>query len=152
MITFPIIIISGGQTGADQGGLAGAKVLGIKTGGTAPLHYRTDEGNNPSLLRDVYGLKESKYWAYPPRTKDNVRDSDATLWVGKTTSPGFYCTKKACDSLGKQMFINPSAAELRAYCQSLNVAVLNVAGNREKSNPGIHDRTRDLIVEACKVL
>jgi hypothetical protein len=38
----PNKIISGGQTGADQGGLEGARLLGIQTGGTAPYNWMTD--------------------------------------------------------------------------------------------------------------
>jgi hypothetical protein len=38
----PNIIISGGQTGADQGGLFAAEILKIKTGGYAPKGYRTE--------------------------------------------------------------------------------------------------------------
>lgn len=53
-------IISGGQTGADEGGLEGARLLGIPTGGTAPKGYRTENGPNLTL-RDTYGLVE--HWS-----------------------------------------------------------------------------------------
>lgn len=34
-------VISGGQLGADQAGLAAAKAVGIRTGGFAPKNYKT---------------------------------------------------------------------------------------------------------------
>src|SRR4051812_38794183 len=54
----PDIVISGGQTGADIGALRAAKALGIATGGYAPLGWRTETGERPSLGID-YGLVES---------------------------------------------------------------------------------------------
>ena len=41
----PILrIISGGQTGADQGGLRAGAALGLDTGGWIPFGFRTDTG------------------------------------------------------------------------------------------------------------
>ena len=37
-------IISGGQTGADKGGLIAAKKANIKTGGIAPKGFMTEAG------------------------------------------------------------------------------------------------------------
>lgn len=141
-------IISGGQTGADQGGLAGAKQVGITTGGTAPKGYRTDEGNNPGLLRDIYGLKESGSWGYPPRTALNVKQSDGTVWFGNVTSPGGKLTKRLCEDNHKPFLENPTAAGLLAWAEANGIRVLNVAGNRERSKPGIHDYVRYLIASA----
>ncbi len=72
-------IISGGQTGADMGGLLAAKELGLETGGTAPGGYKTEKGRNLDL-RDIYGL--TQFGTYPQRTRINVRDSDATVIFG----------------------------------------------------------------------
>jgi hypothetical protein len=44
-------IISGGQTGADQAGLAVAKRLGISTGGFMPKGLLTAAGPQPDLTR-----------------------------------------------------------------------------------------------------
>ena len=142
-------IISGGQTGADQGGLAGAKELGIATGGTAPKGYRTEAGNNPSL-RDLYYLEESRYWPYTYRTRDNVRNSNGTLWVGNIGSPGYWCTKRACDDKKKPWIENPTGLDLWEWVQHYQIYTLNVAGNRESKNPGIFEKTKALIIEAFK--
>ena len=42
-------IISGGQTGADRGGLLAGRHLGIETGGTAPPDFITEVGVDDSL-------------------------------------------------------------------------------------------------------
>ena len=50
-------IISGGQTGADRGGLEAAEALGIETGGTVPLGFWTTDGKCPELVTR-FKLKE----------------------------------------------------------------------------------------------
>lgn len=60
-------IISGGQTGADQGGLSAAIILNIKTGGTAPKGYRTQAGSASWLNK--LGLLEHSSSDYAPRTQ-----------------------------------------------------------------------------------
>lgn len=150
----PTKIISGGQTGADQGGLDGARHLGITTGGSAPKGYYTETGKNPQLLRDVYGLSEHADWRYPARTKQNVMDSDGTVWVGNTNSAGYRCTKAAAHAVRTTRVYhwieNPTPQELWAWVEAHRIRTLNVAGNRESTNPGIFDQTRTLIVEAFK--
>lgn len=141
-------IISGGQTGADQGGLAGAQAVGLATGGTAPFGYRTDEGPARTLLRDRYGLAESRSWQYPPRTRANILDADGTALFGVATSPGTALTIALCHQLDKPCLVNPTAAELRAWVDAHGIATLNIAGNRERTNPGIYGRVFDLIVAA----
>lgn len=139
-------VISGGQTGADQAGLAAAKLLGLETGGTAPFGYRTDEGPARKLLRDTYGLKESLSREYAVRTVTNVRDSDGTVVFGDGESPGSKLTIRQCIKTGKPVCLNPSADELRAWIDGHAIHVLNVAGNRERTNPGIYDRVRTFLV------
>ena len=55
----PTQIISGGQTGADQGALRAALDLGISTGGVAPKGYKTETGPH-QVLPYVYGLPEGR--------------------------------------------------------------------------------------------
>lgn len=47
-------IISGGQTGADQGGLDAGKALGLKTGGLMPKGWRTEAGPRPGHERALW--------------------------------------------------------------------------------------------------
>ena len=59
-------VISGGQVGADQGGLMAAKQFGIKTKGYAPFDYMTSNGNDYSL-KDKYNIIAIKRSSYPKK-------------------------------------------------------------------------------------
>jgi len=144
----PTKIISGGQTGADLGGLVGAEFAHIPTGGTAPKGYRTDHGPRPDILRDRFGLVEHTSASYAPRTRCNVQDSDATVIFGDLTSPGCALTLSLCTKLRKPHLDNPSAHELRRYVLVNSIGILNVAGNRERTNPGIALRVAKTVYRA----
>ena len=58
-----IKVISGGQAGADQGGLAAAYDLQIETGGTAPYKYNTK-------------------WGYVVADPDTGKTSREGVWAG----------------------------------------------------------------------
>lgn len=122
-------IISGGQTGIDQLGLKVAKELGIPTGGTAPKGFRTELGPYPSLGED-YGLVESAFSDYGPRTLQNVLDSDGTVLFGEMGSTGSRLTISLCKNHNKPYILNPTADELRDWLKDNNIKDLNVAGNR----------------------
>ena len=141
-------IISGGQTGADIGGLVAGKLLGLKTGGTAPKGWITEDGPN-YLLGFMYGLSEGPP-GYRERTKINIADSDATLILGNVNSPGSKLTLETCEEQGKLYLVNPEPLELTAWLENYDIRVLNVAGNRESKNPGIGVRTIQLLSQALK--
>jgi len=126
-------VISGGQTGADKTALICARRLGLETGGTAPKMYRTEAGVDASL-RD-YGLVQSRFYDYAPRTRDNVRDAEVTLWFGNVGSPGYWCTQTAAKSWGKPFHVNPDAQTLKEL--ACTYEVWNVAGNRVSKNPRV---------------
>jgi hypothetical protein len=141
-------IISGGQTGADRTGLEEAKKLGLETGGTAPKGWKIDGGTDPSL-KD-FGLVESRSTDYAVRTRENVRDSDATIWFGKVGSPGYWCTRNACKTQDKFMFENPAEGKLHYICESFEV--INIAGNRERIYPPVVAMTREWFSNLAKLL
>ena len=101
-------IISGGQTGADMGGLLAAEHLELPTGGTAPLGYRTTQGKNQTLA-SRFGLTELKVptrghvsiaQMYVQRSIANINDSDGTLAFRTHSSAGTdksigYCIHKS---------------------------------------------------------
>ena len=149
-------IISGGQTGADLGGLRAAKILGIKTGGLAPKGYKTESGSNPELFT-VYGLTAAGTDDYAYRTAANVRGSHATvIFATNVKSPGTRLTIKTCEAGGKPfILINPFAADAStlltnfltdAYNRFGRNLILNVAGNRESKSPGIETRVEEIVV------
>ena len=132
-------IISGAQTGADQGGLAAGKALKLKTGGVAPKGFRTETGSNPSL-KESYKITEHKSYAYQPRTIENVKHSDGTVWFGNQNSPGGKLTINTCIKLKKPYVINPSKLQLIDWINKKFINVLNVAGNRESTNSGLQHK------------
>lgn len=148
-------IISGGQTGADQGGLVAGRKLGLETGGTAPKGFRTATGDDPRLAS--LGLVEHRSDKYPPRTKCNVRDSDGTLVIGRHSSPGSKLTIKLCAELRKPCFLIQwlsgqdealDPADFKRWLEDNEIETLNVAGNGEGGNQGIGRVTVDFLVNA----
>lgn len=141
-------IISGAQTGADRAGLDVALVLGLGVGGWIPRGRRTDEGplSPEDFLR--YKLCEHSSTAYLPRTKQNVLESHGTVLFGRMTTPGCALTIRLCRLHGKPLVKNPNYAELRAFVDRFAVRVLNVAGNRERTNPGIYALAYHILLAA----
>lgn len=146
----PEKIISGGQTGADIGGLVGAKRVGISTGGTAPLGYRTEKGPQPDALKR-FGLVEHSHANYQSRTKQNVLDSNATLIVAtNAASDGTILTIEKCKQTNRPYLVvipNDLAMPhlVRQFIEKHEPQVLNITGNRESKPPGIASATARLI-------
>ena len=67
-------IISGGQTGVDQGALAAALAMGTACGGWCPQGRLSEEG----AIAPHYPVVELAGAGYRERTLRNVLDSDAT--------------------------------------------------------------------------
>ena len=130
---------SGGQTGVDQTALEIAKELGIPTAGWIPAGFLTEAGPAPDVaLR--YGLREHRASSYPPRTAANVRDTDLTVWFGRTDTAGFRCTRTACKNHFKTLCQNPEADDLADILFELSglfkrKVKVNVAGNRFSTHP-----------------
>ena len=136
-------IISGGQTGADQAGLAVAKRLGISTGGYMPKGWLTEAGPRPDL-GTTYGLEEAETAAYPERTERNVLASNGTVVFGDARSRGSMLTARLCRDTASPALWSRSTAipsrppsRLRAWIAEHDVRTLNVAGNRASQAPGI---------------
>lgn len=146
-------IISGAQTGADRAGLDAALLLGLEVGGWIPHGRRTDTGPLSPEDFALYGLKEHTSSAYPPRTENNVRESDGTVLFGNMDSSGSALTIKLCKAYRRPFLCNPTTAELAAWLTANAIETLNVAGNRERTNPGVYQRTfRTLTAEVAEVL
>jgi hypothetical protein len=145
-------IISGGQRGADRAGLDAARALGMETGGTAPKGWKVrlpsgEDVSEPGLAE--LGLIEARSPSYAARTRQNVRDSDGTVWFGYALAPGGRVTLGHCKKLGRPHLVNPTAAELAAWVAERGIRTLNVAGNRESAhNPDIYQITYETLVRA----
>jgi hypothetical protein len=101
----PLTWISGGQTGADQAGLAVARKFGLKTGGFMPKGWKTLEGSRPDIA-ELYGMTEHSSPDYRERTWANVELADATIIVvQKQSSPGEICTARAVRHYNKPCYV-----------------------------------------------
>ncbi len=136
-------VISGGQTGVDIAALRAARTLGIATGGTAPRGFLTELGPNPELAG--FGLVELPTPDYPARTAANVRDADATLIIAGNWDRGSRLTLDLCRTHKKPVcevergdLANEDAFDrVASWLASTPHEVLNIAGNRESTSPGI---------------
>ena len=135
-------IISGGQTGADRGGLDAAIALGIPHDGYCPRGRKAEDGP----LSDRYNLKDSTSADYLQRTEWNARDSDGTVIfsVSPTLSGGSLKTqvfaskhKKPCMHIHAGLY-QPGCA-LSRFVIAHNIKSLNVAGPRGSKEPGVYD-------------
>ena len=151
-------IISGGQTGADMGGLLAARDLGIRTGGCAPKGFVTENGSNIDLGR-IYGLHQSTSEKYPPRTEENVGKSDCTIIFSSNSGSerGSILTEKLCMKKKKSyLWVDPfdeaTPEKIKEFLieqvklKSRQI-ILNVAGNRESKNTGIENKVKEVLKE-----
>ena len=144
-----LLVISGGQTGADLGGLRAASLLHFRTGGWIPKGFRTETGSDTGLA--IFGLKETRSDGYIERTNLNALESDITLWFGNPNSPGGKATRRACRDAQDTPFIDvtdwtPEAISALLWYRKVNV--VNIAGNRESKNRGIQDRVQQTMMTA----
>jgi len=143
-------IISGGQTGTDQGALDAAIKYNFPHGGWIPKGRNTEDGRLP----DNYKLKEMQTSSYPKRTEQNVIDSDGTVIIshGKLNG-GSKLTKKLAEkhslpclhiNLNKTpAFI--AASEINSWIIKHGIEILNVAGPRASKDPKIYGDTTYII-------
>ena len=142
-------IVSGGQTGVDRGALDAAIFLGIDHGGWCPRGRLAEGGRIP--LR--YKLTETDSAKYPVRTEQNVIDSDGTLILyASEMQGGTTLTLRLAREHDKPLLAIDLAspvdyASARRWIVDHAIQVLNVAGPRESSSPGISDLARSFVVQ-----
>jgi hypothetical protein len=133
-------VVSGGQTGVDRAALDVALDLGLPCGGWCPRGRRAEDG--PIAAR--YPLTETPWDGYPQRTEWNVRDSDGTLILTRgEPDRGTALTAELARRYGRLCLVidlgaSPDPEEVLAWARAHRVRILNVAGPRESSCPGIH--------------
>lgn len=152
-------IISGGQTGADRGGLDAAIALDLGWGGWAPKGWRAEDGEIPLIYRERMRCSSSA--DYGMRTRLNVQDSDGTLIISfaEELTGGSEYTRKQCHEVQKKPYVHlvlpergktrvpdEVAAEIRKWVAGSRINILNVAGPRESKEPGIQEAVRDTLV------
>ena len=152
-------IISGGQTGADQGTLAACVQTGFPYGGWVPKGRRTEKGKVPERYR------MRQHWSrhYPLRTEKNVQDSDGTVIFtfgqpdGGSLLTIDFAKKHKKPWLAVDLNRPQDVAVAKILCwlrrHLPENGVLNVAGSRRSKAPGLHLAVkrvvRDVIRSAC---
>lgn len=132
-------VITGCQTGADRAGYDWAEAHGIDVGGWCPRNRLAEDGRIP----DKYLLTEMESEQYPPRTRKNVEESDATLIITNLPylSRGVLLTKREAYGQGKPYVVAMGPVEkaaetaygLFSRVHEMNPEgglVLNIAGPR----------------------
>jgi hypothetical protein len=143
-------IISGGQTGADRGGLDAARELGLKMGGYCPKGRRAEDGRIP----DEYPMVELTDRGYIPRTRANIDAADVTIvfqWRKPSRFTATECLLRGADYLIVHLGDGDDEEwtdRVRAFLSAHDPRTINIAGNRESVSPGICDRVRRLLVAA----
>ena len=157
-------IVSGGQTGADRGGLDAAIHCKIPHGGWCPKGRKAEDG----IIPDKYLLKETSSSGYLPRTEQNVIDSDATLifTIGKLsggslktmefaqihTKPvlridiGEYSRKDTVNFILRWFEGDVTMPTPARNC------IMNIAGQRESKAPGIQEKVKAIMIDVLMML
>jgi hypothetical protein len=147
-----IMVISGGQTGADRAALDFAIEHGFFHGGWCPRGRLAEDGPIPAR----YELRETPSRKYAQRTEWNIRDSDGTLVFSIAADPqgGTRLTLELAKRLGKPLLhlrratskgIARDAAEVDAFLDAHSVEILNVAGPRASQEPEVDAFARGVL-------
>jgi hypothetical protein len=91
---------SGGQTGADQAGWRVACAFGIPDGGSMPKGFLAEDRPRPEFA-ELYRAQEMPTVVSAAPTRQNICDSDATLWSGTTDARDVTATFVGCRQNGK---------------------------------------------------
>lgn len=137
-------IISGGQTGADQAALDAALALNIPHGGWLPKGRKTENG--PLSLR--YALQELPSSRYRDRTEKNILTADGTMIFSFGPLSGGSALTEALAIRHDRPFLHidfdlvnrtQAIIQVEAWLQTMQIAIVNVAGPRASSEPRIYE-------------
>ena len=159
-----IKILSGAQTGSDLAGLIAAKEFGLETGGWMPHNFTNEQGRHPEFV-ELYNVQEHQSHNFKPRTWANVRDSDGTIrFATDFKSSGEVCTRDAIRYHKKphlDVRLEPAflvkdyekwQKRVADWIVKNKIKVLNVAGNRESTSPGLSTRVQKLLKGVFEIL
>jgi hypothetical protein len=146
-------IISGGQTGADQGALDIALKLDIDHGGWIPRGRKTEAGPLP----DKYRLQEMPTGEYHKRTEKNVASAEATvIFSHGPLTGGSLLTQQVAIRHGRPWLhvdletlpAFEASRTINDWIKEYDIRVLNVAGPRASQDPHIYKATADILESA----
>jgi hypothetical protein len=151
-------IVSGGQSGVDRAALDAAIAIGFDYGGRCPRGgWAEDLTTPPGLLGRYPALKETLSPDPAQRTRWNIRDSDAILFLagtaGMSVSRGTRLAREEARRLGKPQLLvrlnEPDRLDkaTKWLLLSSGVQTLNVGGPRESESPGIYEEAFQFLCE-----
>lgn len=149
MIFQNIKIICGGQSGVDRAALDFALENGMPCGGWCPFGRLAEDG----IIPDTYPLKESVTTDYEERTKLNVRDSDGVIIMYQDEmDKGTQLTINIAHSkriplleINLKDYQTNIKEVLNEWLIKNKILILNIAGPRESSTPGIYNDTKSFL-------
>lgn len=150
-----IKIVSGGQSGVDQGALDFALDHNFECGGYCPKGRKSEMGTIPFR----YPVIEIESEEYIDRTWKNIIESDGTLIIQDESDldEGTQQTISICNQLSKPYVIFEtngtinSGYQFRRWIIEHKIKVLNVAGNRQSSSPDINGKAYLLLIKLFDV-
>jgi hypothetical protein len=169
-----MIIVSGGQTGADRGALEAAIKMGVPYRGWAPRSFKAEDGVIPDTYRNLIPCDSDDYLV---RNRLNVMDSHATLLflMSDIVTTGTKRTMEFCnlyrrpfasfninegegDAKNHAIDVIEFLTEEAAFCWNQKIitneftGTINVAGTRESGAPGIQARTKEVMEHVIEIL
>jgi Circularly permutated YpsA SLOG family len=153
-----ITIISGAQTGVDRAALDAAIACGLDYGGSIPCGRLAEDG---PVSQRYTALIELNSENYAVRTRRNVRDADATLILcAGPPEGGTALTVSIALRLKRPVLVvdidretrRSAIKKMRAWINTHQPSVLNIAGPRESRYPGIYARMREILEKLFREL
>lgn len=150
-----MMLISGGQTGVDRAALDAAIAYDIPHGGFVPKGRFAEDGKLPLQ----YKVKEVSSSDYADRTRANVDWANATLIIyrgrlmGGTLFTWEYAKNRGKPALmiDLKMLRPESAVErIKEWLAKIEPSILNVAGPRESTHPGIYQEALQILSSTFK--
>jgi len=149
-------IMSGGQTGADRGGMDAAILLDLDWGGWMPKGRLAEDG----IIPEIYAARmhEAAQPSMALRTRLNIQDSDGTLLLSfrSELDGGSAFTAEVAERtkrpylhlvLADGALVPPAVRDsVLEWIETAHISVLNVAGPRESKEPGIQAAVRDALI------
>ncbi|MCX5812968.1 MAG: putative molybdenum carrier protein [Proteobacteria bacterium] len=139
-------IISGCQTGVDRAAIDVAIEIGLDYGGSVPRGRLAEDG---AIDKKYDKLTELETDRYESRTEKNVVDTDATLIFTVGAPLGGTALTIECAKKHRKQYLlidlekkpdNEIIESIQTWLSDNQPEILNVAGPRESSAPGIYER------------
>jgi hypothetical protein len=169
------LVITGGQTGADQSGWRAAKAAGIACGGWMVEDFWTEAGRRPDFAAE-YGAKllpgvdhlSVVRTMLRRRAEANVRDADVTICFDLAGSRATGNAEFDCRKHGKRFRLvrlcrdpdgrierdwrSPEPDEIASWLGAVECKSVNISGNRESKVPGIGVWVESYLTEVFRLL